>query len=381
MEGGNRPRGKKGAIIAVAVIGILAVIIVFNVFDSRFSRAPVEKVMEEIPVQTVVARMTELDRTLELTADIRPIWEVNVFPKVPGKIIEKILVDKGDLVRKGALIAELEDETVNAQVKEARAALELARANKNVLDKDYERLSNLYAEKAVAKQQLDHVLARKESAYAQVDRAQAVVDQLLIFQRDHKIHAPADGYISARYVDAGTLSAPTQPIVRISSERKLKIVAAVTEKDFHFISKGMTCDIAADAVPGKIFTGVVSVINPSLDPMSRSGEIEIHLDNHDMLLRSGMFAHLTLHLGTVESVAVVRDALQRMPGTATYYVFVVKEGIASLRNVETGIFLGNMVEITKGLADGEEVVIRGQNRLKDGSAVMVENTVSLPEEQ
>ena len=381
MAESTQSKGKKFRIIIIAGILILAGLIAYNVFHFWISKGPAVKAPEKIPVKTVVAGMAEMDNTLVLTADIRPRLEVNVFPKVPGKIIEKILVEKGDFVQKGAIIAIIENQSVNAQVQEARAALELARANKDVVDKDYARLANLYAEKAVARQQLDHVQAQKESAYAQVDRARAVLDQISIFQRDHRIYAPASGYISARYVDAGALSAPVQPIVRISSEKQLKIITTVTEKDFRLIKKGMKCDITTDALPGKVFSGVVSVINPSFDPASRSGEIEIHLDNQDMQLRSGMFAHLTLYLGTVKGIAVPRDVLQKTPGTGNYYVFVVKGGKASLRNIETGIAFKNIIEVTKGLEDGEEVVVTGQNRLKDGFDVVVKNKRSLSEEE
>src|SRR5690606_30669339 len=108
-------------------------------------------------------------------------------------------------------------------------------------------------------------------------------------------------------------------------------------------------------------------------PSSRSGEIEVHLDNTAMLLRSGMFAHLTLHLGTIKGLAVARDALQKTPGTGNYYVYVVKGGKSALKNVETGISFMNTTQVTKGLADGDEVVVMGQNRLKDGVEVVVEN--------
>lgn len=371
MEDLTQSKGKKSTVIIVAAI-LLIVFIAYIVFHLRESK-DTAKIAEKIPVQTVVATMAEMDNILELTAEVRPMLEVDVFPKVPGRIIQELPVEKGDHVQKGTLIAVLEDQTVNAQVKEARAALDLARANKKVLDKDYDRLSNLYAEKVIARQQLDHVEAQKESAYAQVDRAQAVLDQLFILQKDHRIYAPIEGYISARYVDSGALSVLSKPIVRISSERQLKIVTMVTEKAFHLIRKGLKCDITTDAVPGRVFPGDVTVINPSLDPSSRSGEIEVHLDNTAMLLRSGMFAHLTLHLGTIKGLAVARDALQKTPGTGNYYVYVVKGGKSALKNVETGISFMNTTQVTKGLADGDEVVVMGQNRLKDGVEVVVEN--------
>jgi len=114
-------------------------------------------------------------------------------------------------------------------------------------------------------------------------------------------------------------------------------------------------------------------MNPTLNHSTRTGEFEVHLDNKDMLLRSGMFAHLTLHLGTVNGLAVSREALQKIPGTGDYFVYVVKNGKAELRNVETGLATGNTVQVTTGLEENEEVVVLGQNRLKDGTEFVVES--------
>ncbi|HHO76878.1 MAG TPA: efflux RND transporter periplasmic adaptor subunit [Deltaproteobacteria bacterium] len=322
-----------------------------------------------------------MDHVLNLTGDIRPITEIDVYPKVPGKIIEKILVENGDIVKKGALIAVLEDETIKAQIDEADAALALAKANEEVIEKDYARLVNLYEQKAVARQKLDHIDAQRKSSKAQIKRAQAVLEQLSILNKNHRVCAPVSGYISKRYVDNGALSSPAQPIVRITSEKQVKVVTQVTEKDFHLISKGMKCETRVDAFPEKTFAGDICVVSPTIDPASRTGEIEIHLENNERLLRSGMFARLRLYLDTFAGIAVARDALQKTPGTGSYYVFVVKGGKVTLRNIEIGISFENTIEITKGLENGEEVVVRGQNRLKDGLDVVVENQVSRSEDK
>ncbi len=369
----QRPVSRKKVLLATVIAVIIAGLAAYSVFTYMETRSITYSTTEKIPVRTFVVTTRTLDHTIGLTADIRPIAEVDVFPKVPGKIIEQILVDRGDTVRKGALVAVLEERAVNAQVKEARAAYELTLTNRVVMDKDYARLANLYEEKAVARQRLDHIMAQKDSAYAQVDRARAALDQLEILRADHRMYAPITGLVSARYLDPGALSAPGVPVVRITDESRLKIVAGVTEKDFHLIEKGMKCEITTDAIPQRVFIGFITVMNPTLNPSTRTGEFEVHLDNKDMLLRSGMFAHLTLHLGTVNGLAVSREALQKIPGTGDYFVYVVKNGKAELRNVETGLATGNTVQVTTGLEENEEVVVLGQNRLKDGTEVVVES--------
>jgi len=216
-------------------------------------------------------------------------------------------------------------------------------------------------------------MAQKDSASAQVERAKAVLEQLEILRADHRIYAPITGLVSARYLDPGALSAPGSPVIRITDEGRLKIIAGVTEKDFHLIERGMKCKITTDAIPQRVFTGFVTVMNPTLNPSTRTGEFEVHLDNKDMLLRSGMFAHLTLYLGTVSGLAVSREALQKIPGTGDYFVYVVKNGKAELRNVETGLAAGNTVQVTTGLEENGRWLFWGQNRLKDGTEVIVES--------
>ena len=168
------------------------------------------------------------------------------------------------------------------------------------------------------------------------------------------------------------MSSVTQPIIRISSEERVKVVTTVTEKDFPHVKRGMECKITVDAFPDMIFRGNVSIINPTLDPATRTGEIEIFIPNKDRVLRSGMFAHIKLYLSERSALVINRDALNRLPGTGSYYVYIVQNGRAVLKNVKTGIAQGNYVEITDGLTEGEQVVVKGQNRLKDGVPIIVE---------
>jgi len=363
---------KRKVIIAAAVV--LLIVLGFSVFNylEVKTRKETEKI-ERIPVQVVRSQVIKLQHLLEQTGDIRPAFEVNVYSKVPGRIIESLPVEKGDFVKRGALLAALEDRTIGAQIDEAKAVLEVGETNLEVIEKDCIRMESLYRENALAKQKLDHINAERKSAAAQIRRAEAVLNQLMVLYRDHRIYAPITGYVSARYVDRGALSSVMQPIIRISSEDVVKVVTSVTEKDFPLLKKGMKVEVTVDAFPERVFTGTVSVINPTLDPATRSGEVEIHIPNRNLLLRSGMFAHIKLHLGGKMALVIERDSLNRLAGTGNYYVYVVEKGKAVLKNVKTGLSQGNYVEIIDGLRDGEEVVVRGQTRLRDGVDILVQH--------
>jgi HlyD family secretion protein len=376
---------KKGNIIAIVIILIFTGIGLLNYIRFKSEKGEKVEVEQKVPVHVVEAGVKSLKRTLGLTGEIRPIRGIDLFPKIPGRIIRKIAVEKGDYVRKGDLIAVLEQDVIKAKIDEAEASIESARAalsqvetRLETLRKDRLRLENLYKEKAVAKQRLDHIVAEYEDAkagrrlaLARIERARAVLGQLSILQREHSIYAPISGFVTARYVEEGAITSSGQPIIRISDEAKVKIVTTVSERFFHDIKKGMRADISVDAFPGKLFTGKITIKTPSIDPSSRTAEIEIHLLNNDLLLRSGMFAHIKLYLSDKSAVVIPRDALNRLPGTGNFYVYVVEDGRAVLKNIKTGLSEGNLVEVTDGINTGEQVVVKGQNRLKDGTMVVV----------
>ena len=367
----KKKKGLVGAFFVTLLIMALSLFTANNIFKFKTKKEVFIEKIERIPVAVEPIKFREFKWVIERMGEVQPLFKVDVFPKIPGKIIEKILVEKGDYVKKGELLATLEEESIMAKIKEANAALYMAIANRNVLVKDYKRLKSLFKEKAIPKQKLDHVEAQLKAAYAQVRRAKAILNQLEILKSEHKILAPISGYISARFLDQGSITSTSHPIFSISHEETEKIVTTITEKEYPKIKKGMKVEIEADAVPGKIFYGEVSLISPTINPATRTAEIEIHILNKDLLLKSGMYVTTRIYLGKKRALAVRRDALNRLPGTGNYYVFVVKNQKAVLKNVKIGISDENYIEIVQGLREGEKVVIKGQNRLKDGTPVII----------
>jgi len=203
MENKTLKKGKTGTIIALTAILIFGGFTVFNYVKYKAQKKGEIKTMEKIPVQIAESKTMNLKSILEQTGDIRPVIKVDVYPKAESKIIEKLLVEKGDFVKTGALIAVLEKDTVEAQVAQAMAAIEVSEANLDVLEKDHIRIEYLYKEKAAAKQRLDHINARLKAAKAQLKHSRETLKQLEILYREHRIYAPVKGYVSARYVDRG----------------------------------------------------------------------------------------------------------------------------------------------------------------------------------
>jgi len=378
-------KGRGGMVLAlVAILGLMAYA-GSNIYRSR--TAPAEKREERAarPVAVTEVRRVALERWLDLTGEVRPWQEVHVYARVPGQKIEVLVADRGQRLKKGDLVALLDRSLIDARMAEARAALAAGQAgvrqveaNLEVLIKDRQRIEALYAQKAVARQQLDHLSAQAQAAaegrdlaLAQVARAEATLRQLSIAVSDHRIEAPIDGTVTARLFDPGNLSDTGRPLIQLADETRVKIHTFVSEADHSALKIGMPAEVRIDADPEQVFHGTISLMVPVFDPATRNSDVEIHLDNPEGRLATGMFARVRLLRERFEATVVDRDALVRMPGTGSDYVFAVQDGRVAQINLRTGRGDERFVEIQADLAVGQPVVIEGQGALRDGDRVVI----------
>lgn len=385
----NRPTGSRARKIVWGLVAVMAAMTALNFLV--YLMGDQEKTVQApaVPVDIEPARKSMVVVELIQSADLRPRREVFIVPKIKGQHLRDILVERGDKVLRGQLLIKLDEATVRARqaeikagLREAQASKDAAEANLHVLDKDLVRLQRLTKTGAAAQQELDHIMAKHKAADAQaslagaqIARARALLQQLDIAIGDHNITEPIDGLISARYQDVGSLSDDKKPLLRISDESTVKVLTTVGERDYPLVKLGQKGYIAVDAYPGRHFPATVTVINPSLDPATRSAEIELTIDNKDLVLRSGMYAEARLTLGQREAVLVPLAAVQRMPGTGVNFVFVIDDDKARQINVKAGEVFGGQREIRSGLSSGQMVVTRGGSRLVDGQAVTIAKAV------
>jgi RND family efflux transporter MFP subunit len=351
----------------VICLGLLAV----NIWRAKHQQTAETKTTEVIPVAVAIAAKGELDWYTEVTGDLKPLESADLHAKIPGKIIEQILVEKGDWVEKGDLVAILEKNQISAQRNRAEAGVEVAQTKLDVLEKDFQRMKTLYEQKVSPRQKLDHIAAERAAARAGLTAAKAALKELDVLYRDHDIYATLSGMVADRFVDPGNLSSPQVPILRLSNEKTLKATLTVPESEFSLMHEGMAVTFTTGAKPGQTFSGTVALVYPTVDPLTRTVRAEAHIPNSDLSLRSGMFAHIRLFFGKKQALLIPREALNQLPGAGDYYVYVVGDGKARMQNIKTGIQQGNFAEITSGLAEGDQVVIQGQNRLRDNTPVTI----------
>lgn len=308
----------------------------------------VEEVIPTVSVETVSVR--EVPQEATYTSTIQAYVKNNIAPQTAGRI-SRILVDVGDFVKKGQIVAEM-DQTQLAQV-------ELQLKNSEV---EYQRLKELYEVGGLSKSDLDAI----EMSY------NVTKTQYENLKENATLMSPINGVITARNYDAGDMYAMAAPIYTVEQIVPVKLLIGISETDYSKVKKGDSVEITADALPGKTFYGKIRKIYPTVDPATRTFTVEVVVDNNYSTLRPGMFVRAKVTFGKNNSVVIPDVAVVKQQGSGERFVYVLNEdGTVSYTKVQLGRRMGAEYEVLEGVADGAKVVTGGQIRLKDGIKVIV----------
>ena len=310
--------------------------------------AVAEEIIPTVSVEEVSVREVPQEETY--TSTIQAYVKNNIAPQTAGRI-SRILVDVGDNVKKGQVVAEM-DQTQLAQA-------ELQMKNNEV---EYNRLKELYEVGGLSKSDLDAI----EMAY-HVSKT-----QYNNLKENATLVSPISGVITARNYDAGDMYAMSAPIYTVEQIIPVKLLVGISETDYSKVKKGDSVEITADAIPGKTFYGKIRKIYPTVDPATRTFTVEVVVDNNYATLRPGMFARATVRFGVNNSVVIPDVAVVKQQGSGERFVYILNEdGTVTYQKVVLGRRMGAEYEVLEGIADGAKVVTGGQIRLKDGIKVTV----------
>jgi RND family efflux transporter MFP subunit len=210
----------------------------------------------------------------------------------------------------------------------------------------------------------------KDASQAKLKEMEAILEQERTRLQNAKIVAPFRGDISRKYVDAGALVSASTPLVNLVHTETLKIVANVLEKDIPLLKMGMSAKVRTESYPEKVFEGRVEKINSALDLSTRTLQAEIYIHNADRSLKPGMFANVEVVLvEKPQTLVIPREAILEAGNEMS--VFVAEGNKAVRRSITIGYEQERMVEALKGLKEGDQVVIKGQQLIKDGSTIRV----------
>jgi membrane fusion protein, multidrug efflux system len=309
---------------------------------------------------------------------------VEVAPKTGGRL-QSIDVKLGDRVRRGQVIAKVEDREIVEQIRGAEASHNVSEANVRRSDADLslsltsvERARNLYGRQLLPKQQLDDAEARYISAVAQLDLAKAQVAQsasrlqeLRINLANTNVISPVDGFVAKRNVDPGAFVSQNAGVASVVDISSLRLVANVVEKDLHAVNPGDPATVEVDAYPGEKFNGRIARVSPILDPATRTAPIEVEIPNPQYRLKPGMYAKITLEIESRDNVLIVpKISLVDSEGRRGIYQ-PNDESRAAFKPVTVGLEDSEKAEILEGLREGEIVVSTGAGALRRNDQLVV----------
>jgi RND family efflux transporter MFP subunit len=337
--------------------------------------------------QTSGAALGRYSGSLEPAVRVDMAFRVGGYVEALGEVVtedgRRRAVDKGDLVKKGSLLARVRSGDYVQKVASARASFSEAQARSRLDDLELERSRRLLDTNAITKAEHDARAARAESARANVDAALARLREAAIALDDTTLRAPMDGVILSRQVEVGTLAAPGQPAISIADLKTVKAVFAVPQALVERIHVGSPLQVYVGAegeskAPEERVDTRVSRIAPSADAKGRVFSVEAELPNARGALRPG--AVISVHIPGASrdgaSVAVPLSAIVRSPHDPRGFAVFVLDGEADraparVRDVRVGEVHGNTITVTEGLTSGQRVVTVGSTLLRDGNDAVV----------
>jgi len=306
---------------------------------------------------------------IEAVGSLEPDKEVVVSSEVDG-VIREILVDEGDRVSRGMVLARVSDTDYLLGVRAAEAVWKQARANLENARTVFSRMEALYQEKVVSKQEYDNAVTRLDVAGQDADRASAALS--LSRERFAKtvIRSPMDGAVNTKTATAGDFIGAGRPLMRVISIDPAKLGFSVAEKDIGALKSGQEVVFVVDPYPSREFSGTLTTIYPSLDERSRTLKAEASVPNRTGELKPGIFARVRVYTGEPRQAITIPITSILYEGTKTR-IFVAENDTARERIVSIGGKYGEMMEVLDGLQEKERLVVVGQNTLTDGVKIRV----------
>lgn len=352
----------------IALIGILAGIKFLQI--SRMIDAGAQFVPPAETVTTAEVRAESWESLLTAVGSLTAVQGVTVAAEMPGKVVQ-IAFNPGARVRQGDLLLRLDTSSEQAQLPGAEASVTLAKAN-------LQRARELLAQKIISPAEFDSAEANFKVAAAAAENIRASIGK-------KTLRAPFAGQLGIRLVNLGQILQEGDPVVSLQTLDPIFVDFLLPQQQLAEARIGLPVRVTADALPGQRVEGTITTINPEVDAATRNIRLQATVANPAGQLRPGMFVNVAVVLPRRQEVLVI-------PATAVLYapysdsVFVVEDQPAAeggppgkqLRQqfVRLGQKQGDFVAVTTGLKDGETIVSTGVFKLRNGQAVVVDNTLS-----
>lgn len=327
------------------------------------SKEQTETVDNRIPVRVATVAESEVQRTLEYSANLEANEQVFYAPTLTGTRIKKIYVEVGDHIKKGQLLVEMD----------ASSLMQQELQFKNV-ELEYNRAVKLMETGSISQQNYD-------AAVTQYEVAKTALQTL---RENTRLVAPFNGVVTGKYMEDGELysggafgGASKPSIISIEQTNPMKAYVSIAENYYTEVKNGMTVELTSEVYKNRTFEGKVNIVYPTIDASSRTFKCELLFNNADEALKPGMYGTIKINVGQAKTIVIPSISVLKVQGSNDRYLFVIRDGKAVRISVKVVDRYEDKVEVEAldgKLVEGDKLVVVGQARLIDGSEVkIVEN--------
>ncbi|MBP2667397.1 MAG: efflux transporter, family, subunit [Firmicutes bacterium] len=358
-----------GIVVGVLLVLLIAYKIYANLAISK-ERAARALAGRTVTVETAMLERRDLVPTFSFSANLEAVWSTDVSAKADGRI-DQLLVEEGDLVQAGMILARLDTNELAAQVMQAEGQVLQAKATLEQNELNFRRMDTLSKQNAVSLQSLDSARTQRDLAQGGVHAAEGNLLLLQTRLQNANIISPLTGVVVKRYVQAGTFSKAGAAIVAVADVTSLLAKALVGEAQISELKLGIPVTVRVNALKDQEFTGTLTRLSPAATLPARTFTAEVNIPNPTGLLKAGMFAKAEIagHVRT-KVLAVPESALVLREDQKTIFVVAADNKVVQ-KVLKLGNAAGGWVEVLDGVKEGEEIVVAGQHKLKDGASIRI----------
>ncbi len=356
---GSKTRTRKGLAIRAGIAAVLVVtfITVLTIGeDKKETQTPLTPGSLASPVSVITVTPSPITDILTLPGQTEPRHDITLSAERSGRV-EWVGPEEGDTVKKEEVLAEIDLTALKSALDRAEASFDLAK-------KQAERRQDLLSRNVVAAEELDK--AETELRVAESNLREARVDY-----RQGRIITPIAGLVNKLHVDPGEYVQPGTPVAEIVDVDSIKVLVNVPEMDVRYLKKDMQALVRVDAHPGQEWIGAVDFIAYKADPATKTFLARVVVDNSERLIRPGMLARVRFVRRSIPDALTV-PLFAVMDRGGERIIYVVEDGMARSRTVTPGIIDRDRVQILKGVAEGDKVIVAGQASVDDGMRVVVQ---------
>lgn len=332
-----------------------------------------------VRVETLVVTPITFDETIQLAGAVEALNDATLAAQASGKV--DYIAELGAGVRAGTIVGRLDQAQAQASLQQAEAALETAQAQRALARDNYERLEALQDRRAISALEFEQARLQLEQAEASVRQSEAALANAQVQLDNTVVRSPFAGTIEQKFLDPGEHAGPGDPLVRVVSVQRVKVLAGVPERYSADVRVGIPVRLNFPSARLDPRVGEVTFVAAAIDLMSRTFAIEVHAPNPDGDIKPAMLVELHVPIAQHENAlalprsAVVLDEL----GPGVFVVTTTPNGtVAERRPVVLGANAIGFVIVESGIDPGDQVIILGQHSVSDGDPVEVSASHLVP---